>query len=122
MHIFLIKITMMQFSSVHSILVVVYDVTHDLICKPYECVYVIGENKVDYMYYMYSFVTVGQCALHYAASKDRYEIAELLLLANGAASTVGDWVNNSPLHWATSKGKTIHVPRVVSDPAWPNSK
>ena len=69
----------------------------------------------------YFLVAVGQCALHYAASKDRYEIAELLL-ENGAASTVGDWVNNTPLHRATSKGKTIHVPRVVSDPAWPNSK
>ena len=108
----------MQFSSVHTILVFVYDVTHDLICKPYECVYVIGDNKVDYMY---SFVIVGQCALHYAASKDRYEIAELLL-ENGAASTVGDWVNNTPLHRATSKGKTIQVPQVVTDTAWPNSK
>ena len=43
---------MMRFLSVHTILVfsTVYDVTHDLICKPYECVYVIGENKVDYIY------------------------------------------------------------------------
>ena len=42
---------MMRFSSVHTILVfaTVYDVTHDLICKSYGCVYVIGENKVNYI-------------------------------------------------------------------------
>ena len=51
MHIFLIKITTMWFSSEHTILVfaTLYDVTHDLICKSYGCVYVIGENKVDYI-------------------------------------------------------------------------
>ena len=43
---------MMQFLSVHTLLVfaTVYDVTHDLICKPYECGYMVGENKVGYIY------------------------------------------------------------------------
>ncbi|WAQ95825.1 PSD10-like protein [Mya arenaria] len=38
----------------------------------------------------------GQCALHYAASKDRYQ--------NGGALDIGDLYENTPLHRAASKG------------------
>lgn len=52
---------------------------------------------------MFNFA--GQCALHYAASKDHYDIA-VFLIENGAHTTVGDWVNATPLHRAASKGNT----------------
>lgn len=73
----------------------------------------LGKHLAIYVIVNLVFVFTGQCALHYAASKDHYEIAELLL-GNGAATTVGDWVNNTPLHRATSKGNpaTSAAPRV----------
>ena len=42
-----------------------YDVTHDLICKPYECDYAIRENKVDYMYIYILCVSKGHVNPNY---------------------------------------------------------
>nr|UCK81625.1 26S proteasome non-ATPase regulatory subunit 10 [Arenicola marina] len=63
--------------------------------------------------------STGQCALHYAASKDRYQIAELLL-ERGADAIVADCVSTTPLHRAAAKGNVKMTKLLLSYNADPN--
>jgi len=48
--------------------------------------------------------SIGQTALHYAASRNRYKIAELLVAAEAALNVQDNSTQATPLHRAASKG------------------
>ncbi|KAA0183809.1 26S proteasome non-ATPase regulatory subunit [Fasciolopsis buskii] len=61
--------------------------------------YLIDEAKAD----VNVVNSTGQCPLHYAASKNRLRIAEMLLDAKASAA-VQDWGGTTPLHRAITQG------------------
>lgn len=57
----------------------------------------------------------GQTALHYASSRDRLEIAQMLL-DNGADVNVHDKLGSTPLHRAASRGNHDMVALLLKTP------
>ncbi|KAG5455269.1 Protein phosphatase 1 regulatory subunit 27 [Clonorchis sinensis] len=70
--------------------------------------FLIEEAKAD----VNAINSTGQCPMHYAASKNRLEIARCLLSA-GARVDTRDWGGTTPLHRAVSQGNLDMVKLIL---------